>query len=948
MRMIRARVALILAGVVGLVIWAVQVPSSGPPQGLPGTIVGTLEGQVTGAGASGQSALRLLGVQFVDDRNGFLLRCYERGRHCPRELAVTHDRGRTWRTVAPADRLLDPTFVSRTTGFAVTRSCRPGRCVGRLLRTDDAGRSFQPVGTLPFPRGTVPAGESASTSFVDRSHGWIAAAGGVFATADGGASWDRLPLRCPDRFQGIGSVSFVDARTGFATCEGEPAIDMSEKALYRTADGGETWQLVSAAELGHNVGRLPWIGTAAQISFFSDRIGFIVAGRLGLARTDDGGQTFRTVLFTDDVDDVAGTSWVSPAVGYAALYQGQLLRSTDGGRHWKEVYPRTPPRPVGPVIFLDPTRGIGAGTGGFLSNPGAILATDDGGTTWQLVAAILGRVDALGAVPGGGVLARVSRGIGHGQAVTDLYRSDDEGRSWRRIGAPGGFLWSVSAPSASVMFAVDSHARLFRTGDGGRSWTRVGPARLASVDFVSRSEGWAEPWMGPGRPPTDLLHTTDGGKTWVRLPLPTGMPVFGMDFLNGERGWVGTIYCPRVVHVSPVPGKPGSGTRCGTKLQRLVLRTTDGGATWTTIRLPSSSGIGEALQFVSSRIGFVFPYRTTDGGVTWRAEAEHPSSGSATPGEASDRVLFEQWRNGTWDIAVADPSTSEVSQLTNTRKHENGAAFSPDDSLIAFTKPGPENYDLFVMNRDGTGRRRLTGGKTGDMFPDWSPDGTQIACSALPLGMGRVRGEGIWVLDVATGARRRLSYGGSDQGAQWSPDGSKVLFYGRRGGNYELMLADTSGGSVERLTDNRRDDLFPRWDADGTSILFTRTVDGDTYRRHLFRLDLSTGTETRVTPKGTSDEAGMVSPDGALIAFLRCPGTTCALWVMNADGSDQRELFGGGVDGGRPVWSPDGARLAFSHLNARRRYDISTVDVGSGEVAAVTRLRGDEVVTDWG
>ncbi len=128
------------------------------------------------------------------------------------------------------------------------------------------------------------------------------------------------------------------------------------------------------------------------------------------------------------------------------------------------------------------------------------------------------------------------------------------------------------------------------------------------------------------------------------------------------------------------------------------------------------------------------------------------------------------------------------------------------------------------MNRDGTGQRRLTGGETGDMFADWSPDGTQLAYSALRSGMTKVPGEGIWVVDVSTGVRRRLSNGANDQGAQWSPDGSKVPFYGLRGGDQELMLADSSGGPVERLTDNRRDDLFPQWNADGTSIVFIRTV----------------------------------------------------------------------------------------------------------------------------
>lgn len=156
------------------------------------------------------------------------------------------------------------------------------------------------------------------------------------------------------------------------------------------------------------------------------------------------------------------------------------------------------------------------------------------------------------------------------------------------------------------------------------------------------------------------------------------------------------------------------------------------------------------------------------------------------------------------------------------------------------------------------------------------------------------------------------------------------------------MLAHLAGGRVKRLTDNRRNDLFPRWDANGSSVVYTGTAKSGT--PHLFRLELADGSTTRLTPRMTHDEAGIVSPDGTQIASLRCPGTTCALWIMDSDGTNERELFSAGIEGGPPVWSPGGNRLAFSHLNPRR-YDISVVDVNSGEVSALTRLPGDESVS---
>lgn len=184
------------------------------------------------------------------------------------------------------------------------------------------------------------------------------------------------------------------------------------------------------------------------------------------------------------------------------------------------------------------------------------------------------------------------------------------------------------------------------------------------------------------------------------------------------------------------------------------------------------------------------------------------------------------------------------------------------------------------MKRDGSRSRRLTGGKTGDMLAAWSPDGTQIAYSAIRLGMGKVRGEGIWVIDVSTGQKQRLSQGANDQVAQWSPGGGRVLFYGLRGGDYELRLAHLPGGRVERLTDNRRNDLFPRWDASGSSVVYTSSSPSGA--RHLFRLALSDGALTRLTPRKTHDEAGIVSPDGTQIAFLRWAGTA----LSRASGGD--------------------------------------------------------------
>ena len=130
-----------------------------------------------------------------------------------------------------------------------------------------------------------------------------------------------------------------------------------------------------------------------------------------------------------------------------------------------------------------------------------------------------------------------------------------------------------------------------------------------------------------------------------------------------------------------------------------------------------------------------------------------------------------------------------------TRHYVEYPAWSPDGSRIAFMAPEPgatgsnPDYNIFVMDADGSHVRRLTAAPGEDGWPAWSPDGTRIVfssarddCSISDAADCRTTGdigpwEDVWIINAdGTGQRRVTSEFG--QFFTWSPDGSAILVAG--------------------------------------------------------------------------------------------------------------------------------------------------------------------------
>ena len=143
---------------------------------------------------------------------------------------------------------------------------------------------------------------------------------------------------------------------------------------------------------------------------------------------------------------------------------------------------------------------------------------------------------------------------------------------------------------------------------------------------------------------------------------------------------------------------------------------------------PTWSPDGSQIAFRSQRNGNDEIYiMNSDGNCQINLTNDPADDWSPAWSPDGTQIAFAHFFDGNQfsDIAVINTDGSGMQRLTTS--HGEYPAWSPDGTRIAFASARAGNYEIYVMNADGTGQTRLTDNPAYDMSPVWSPDGTQIA-----------------------------------------------------------------------------------------------------------------------------------------------------------------------------------------------------------------------------
>ena len=372
------------------------------------------------------------------------------------------------------------------------------------------------------------------------------------STGDGGWEWAKPT---PSGHWSWG-VFFLDDKTGWVVGE--------DCAILKTTDGGKNW-----APQGQRIRKI------LHSVYFTDKDhGWAVGAGVGsvdmsgiILKTSDGGATWRKV-FDGKIRGLSSVHFVNNQVGWA-VGGNIVLKTTDGGETWSGqdyVLPKPDP-PQALLMEGNDVSFVDENTGWIMDNYRKAYKTTDGGKTWTNVAEKLnGRGKRIQFVDAKTRWILTTRA---------MYSSTDGGATWvqhdfsKDSDTLNAWDFHFSDARNGVVGCVGG--QVLRTTDAGKTWLPGSvpqvPVYLPSVYMADHKSGWLVGQNG------GTLHTADGGATWQAQSWGQGDFVYDMKFVSANIGFA-----------------VGVDVNNGNKDRAcLIMKTTDGGQTWSRYTIPANT-----------------------------------------------------------------------------------------------------------------------------------------------------------------------------------------------------------------------------------------------------------------------------------------------------------------------------------------------------------------------
>ena len=268
-----------------------------------------------------------------------------------------------------------------------------------------------------------------------------------------------------------------------------------------------------------------------------------------------------------------------------------------------------------------------------------------------------------------------------------------------------------------------------------------------------------------------------------------------------------------------------------------------------------------------------------------------------TPTPLTGKIVFYSGRFGSGNIHVVDADGSNEIRLTSAGQNV-WPDWSPDGAKVAFSSNRDGSREMYLMNSDGSNQTRLANTETDIRDPTWSPNGDRIAFAHLDVGSlesNPFQWE-IYVIDSDGSNRTRLTDDPRDDfSPTWSSDGGEIAFHSNGNAGAGVYVMNVDGTNQRKLASAAQS--YPDWSLDGNRIAF---VDGN----EIYVMNADGSGQTQLTNNSAIDGYPAWSPDGTRIVFSSNRDGNYEIYIMNADGTNQTRLTDDPDFDGYPDWEP--------------------------------------------
>ncbi len=268
-----------------------------------------------------------------------------------------------------------------------------------------------------------------------------------------------------------------------------------------------------------------------------------------------------------------------------------------------------------------------------------------------------------------------------------------------------------------------------------------------------------------------------------------------------------------------------------------------------------------------------------------------------TSDRAGERMKGPIADRGISNIYYADYDGANTRRVTVSRSLDITPAWSPDGRAIAYTSYRTSFPDIIVQYiYEGRNTKPAAGSPENQNYlPAWSPDGTKLAFMSNRDGNDEIYS----VNRDGTGLRRLTNHPAIDVTPTWSPTGNQLAFTSDRGGSPQIYIMNADGSGVKKITSESWCDR-PTWSpAPFNEIAYaSRSGGGFDIRVYSF----ATGATVQLTNGIGSNESPAFSPNGRHIAFTSTRAGKEQIFTIQRDGRDLRQITREGVNR-YPNWS---------------------------------------------